>query len=169
MAKWRIWFWSLFLLFCLGAAALTAAVWNNLNTEWQVVDVTAQAALNDSPINAIDEHSVFTGQGVQEVFRGSDAFGRKWYTFVSADGSDVHYIAADQLVSSLQIMKELQPNHLTGSSLHLGYVDSGSLPRLQTSSHFVWEVYGQNSDGHSEYRYFDALTGRFLWKYVLST
>ncbi len=162
MATWRVWFWSIFVVVVMAMIALVCAVWNNLSSEWDIEANAAQFALKHSPLTHIDQHDVFTGAGVQEVFEGTDSFGRKWYAFVYGSPFVVHAVPADSVMSEDQIMKRAISAHIHPNQIHLGYLDATQQTRLHTHAQVVYEVGGTDGTGTLVYLYFDARTGKQL-------
>ncbi|GMA48732.1 hypothetical protein GCM10025857_00890 [Alicyclobacillus contaminans] len=165
MSKWRIWFWSVFVVICMVLIALVSAIWNNLSSEWNVEEVAAQAALNQSPIDHILRHDVFTGADVQEVFVGTDAFGRTWDVFVYGSPFQVHAVPASTVLSPDAILKRTAVAALHPTAVHLGYLDAGEQRKLNTSTHVVYEIEHRNSKGLIFYTYVDATSGKLLATY----
>jgi uncharacterized protein YpmB len=169
MAAWRIWFWSIFTILVLGAVALVSALWNNLSSAWNVEASAAQFALDQSPIDRIQAHDVFTADGVQEVFEGVDAFGRKWYAFVYGSPFVVQAVPESDVVPKDRVWKNAMQLHIHPQAIHLGYLDDNQQARFHTNSNVVYEVVGDGPGGTTEYAYFDGRTGKLVWKYMLST
>jgi uncharacterized protein YpmB len=170
MATWRIWFWSTFAVLVLGAVALLSAIWNNLSSAWDIEARAAQVALDQSPLDHIQAHDVFTADGVQEVFEGVDAFGRKWYAFVYGSPFVVQAVPDSALTAKDRVLKSaMQQLHIHPREIHLGYLDDNQQARFHTTTDVVYEVVGDTPSGNTEYVYFDARTGKFIWKYMLST
>jgi uncharacterized protein YpmB len=144
-------------------------VWNNISSEWTVEAATAQYALDHSPINHIDGHSRFTADGMQEVFLGTDAFGKAYYVFVYAQSNTIRTVPAAEVVSKAVIQRQCQRLGIQIDSIELGYIRGKMAANGQGKASVVYEVYGQNKQGSNQYWYFDAKSGHLLWQYVLST
>jgi uncharacterized protein YpmB len=173
MKALRIWVTVILLSLILAAIAMVVALYNNLNSQWQAETAAAQYALNHSPISHIDGHSTFTGDGLQEVFQGTDLFHQKWYAFVwqaSETTHNVAVVAATSVVPQSNVTLQARKTGLTPRQVSLGYVNPASdNPALKVSKTVVWEVYGTTSSGKHEYEYFDGTSGKLVWKYMLST
>ena len=162
MKQWIIWLIVVAFIVVMGAFALFFALWNNFSSEWTIEQHAAQYALNHSPINHIDGHSVFTGPGVEEVFDGVDTFGAKWVVFVYGNPLTTHAVSAKGLLSKSQMQKmAVQQFHLKSPQLSLGYLPASERSVLKTNARVVWEVYGQRG-AMSLYAYFDAYTGKLI-------
>lgn len=163
MKTWKLWtFGSLFVI-VLAAVAVTSAVWNNLSHEWSVEESAAQFALNHSPIDAITGHDVFTANDAEEVFYGTDSFGRKWISFVSGSPFTVHSVEGAGILSEQKIRNIAQKQGEKVISVHLGYMNTNAAGTTQTSD-VVWEVYAQIK-GSYKYYFYDAKTGHVLNSY----
>jgi uncharacterized protein YpmB len=162
MKMWKIWLVSATAVATLGVVALACAVWNNLSSEWNVEATAAQFALDKSPINHIDSHDIFTASGAQEVFGGSDVFGRKWYAFVYGSPFTVKYVASDGILTQEQIISSAMKVHLKPLKEQIGYLDSYAQSTFHTDADVIWEVYAKNASGQSVYVYFDARSGNTL-------
>ncbi|CAM3931693.1 hypothetical protein [Alicyclobacillus pomorum] len=162
MARWRVWFWSIFAVVVMAMIALVCAVWSNLSSEWDIEADAAQFALNKSPLTHIDHHDVFTGADVQEVFEGTDSFGRAWYAFVYGSPFVVHAVPADSVMSKDQITQRAISAHIHPTQIHLGYLDANQQTRLHTNAEVVYEVSGTDETGALVFRYFDARSGKPL-------
>ncbi|MCL6515516.1 hypothetical protein [Alicyclobacillus sp.] len=169
MRSWKIILITGGLMVLLGAAALLIALWNNVDTVWQQETAAAQYALDHTPIDRIDGHDRFTANGVQEVFTGTDAFGRRWYVFVTvaADAGEnaftAQFVRADGLLGEQDIVQRAAKSHLRAISGHIGYVSPQSDTAFHSDSGVVWEVEALNAQGQRLYLYYDARTGGLLW------
>jgi uncharacterized protein YpmB len=167
MKPWRLWVSTGIVIVVLGVITLCIAVWNNVSSEWEVEKVAAQYALNQTPLTHLVGHDVFTGDGVEDVFSGTDAFGHGWYAFVYGSPMQVSTVAADDVLSSQQIKQKVFATfHVQARSLHLGYVQSISNNQLSTPNHVVWEVSGKLGK-QTEYLFVNAQNGALVWRYLL--
>jgi uncharacterized protein YpmB len=169
MSTVKIWLTTILLILLLALAALVVGLWNNISSEWQVEETTAQYALNHSPLASITSHRTFTGAGEQEVFYGHDTFNRPWYTFVFGQPLTVQSVPGSDVISEQQVEGLAEKSGIKPIHCELGYVPTNTRATLPAKRHVVWEVYGENRSGHLLYVYYDATTGKQLWQYVLST
>jgi uncharacterized protein YpmB len=169
MKHWKVWLIGAVAVVLLGFVALCSAVWNNISSEWTVEAATAQYALDHSPINHIDEHSRFTADGMQEVYLGTDAFGKAYYVFVYDQSNTVRAVPADEVVSKTVIQKRCERLGIQIEHMEIGYIRGKMAANGQGKASVVYEVYGQDKQGSNKYWYFDAKSGNLLWQYVLST
>lgn len=170
MKTLKIWLTVIFISIILVLAALVLALYRNLNSQWQAETTAAQYALNHSPISHIDSYQVFTSDGLEDVFTGTDVFSQKWYTFVAESGSqlNVHTVSATDVISKNKVEAAAAARHIHPVRVILGYVGTNNTA-IHVSQAVVWEVYGTNAAGKHVYEYFDGKTGKFVWQYVLST
>lgn len=165
----KIWLITGCLIVAMAAAGAGLALWNQVDNEWQAEASAAEYALNHSPLEKISGHIVFTGGNVQEVFYGDDMFGRKWYTFVTENPLHAYSIPASKVIPKQKVEQLARAARIEPVDVELGYVPASN--RLSTKpkqDQIVWEVYGYHG-GKSEYVYYDAVSGKRLWQYVLST
>lgn len=171
MKTLKIWITVVVISIVLALVAIVLALYQNLNSQWLAEQAAAQYALNHSPISHIDSYQVFTGDGMQDVFEGTDIFAHKWYAFVSDDSGaapSIHSVPAAGILSKNKIEAAVKQRHIHPIQITLGYVNAQN-PAIQTTQSVVWEVYGTNAKGKHLYEYFDAKTGKLVWQYVLST
>ncbi|MBX5436830.1 MAG: hypothetical protein IRZ33_06405 [Alicyclobacillaceae bacterium] len=159
MKSWKVWVAVWLVVASVVVCALLLGLWNNLNSEWVAEAQAAQLTLNHSPIDHIERHQVFTAAGVQEVFYGTDAFGRSWYAFVHGDPAVVSYIPADRLKTAAQVEAAAKKLGIRPQSAAIGYLDGNAQSAFHTRANVVWEVAGQAANGQHVYAYFDAVTG----------
>jgi uncharacterized protein YpmB len=162
MRMWKVWVSLAALVFTFGLVALSAALWNNLSSEWNVEASAAQFALNRSPLQEIDSHDIFTAAGAQEVFTGADVFGRKWFAFVYGSPFTVKYVPMDGILNKSQMMDILKKDHLNPLKEQVGYLDSNAQATFHTQSDVIWEVYAKTPAGDAVYQYYDARSGTKL-------
>ena len=168
MKSWKIWTGTVAVVFVAAVSALTAAVWNNVSSEWAVEQNAAQFALNHSPINHIAVHSVFTASQAQEVFLGTDSFHRPWYVFVYGSPFSVQSVAAQNLLTKAVVNKKMEEQQIHPIRDSIGFLNPETQAACHTSATVVWEVYGREvKSGKLVYVYVDAHTGSSVWKYVL--
>jgi hypothetical protein len=168
MKSWQIWTTVCVCIGILGSGALTAAVWNNISSEWDYEGAAAQYALNHTPIDKLVAHDVFTASGDEEVFSGQDTFGRNWYAFVSGMPFVASSVPAQGILTRQQTeAKVVKKYQMRVRSLHLGYLNDATSSLLHTKSQIVWEVYGSVGN-RNEYLYLDAYSGTVIWQPVYS-
>ncbi|QSO53484.1 hypothetical protein JZ785_06420 [Alicyclobacillus curvatus] len=165
MKAWTIWLSTLLFLLIIAAIFVGTSLWNNLASEWKVEQTAAQYALNHSPLKSIAEHDVFTGNGVEEVFQGKDAFGRGWFVVVYGKPYSIRSIQTSAVKNSKLIKADAENSGLQVIATHFGYLDQTGRSQVGTNTDFVWEVYGKSKKGNYQYVYFDAKTGRLLKSY----
>ncbi|MCL6453790.1 MAG: hypothetical protein K6T78_09305 [Alicyclobacillus sp.] len=163
--SWKPWLVVGALVVVLAAAATGLALWNNLDSEWQVEAAAAQYALDNSPISKITGHDVFTGADAQEVFYGTDPFGRPWVSFVYGTPFTVHSVPAQGLLTKQRVLELAKARGLKVGAAHLGFLDAAAQQRLGVQTDVVWEVYGQTGPNQTQYVYFDARTGKEVQSY----
>ncbi|GGJ07290.1 hypothetical protein GCM10010885_15530 [Alicyclobacillus cellulosilyticus] len=151
-----------------GFGVLTAGVawaWSLLQPEWTAEEQAAQWALNRSPVAHITFHDVFTGDGLQEVFAGTDVFGRPWVVVVRPGDALPAAVPAPRLLTRAQAIQVAQKTGITVQSAHLGYLFPELRRTFHTRAALVWEVLGWYK-GRLTDSYFDAESGRWIWQYV---
>lgn len=168
MKAWKIWTGAAIVVVLGAVSTVTAVLWNNVSSEWQVEQNAAQFALNHSPINHITEHSVFTASQAQEVFLGTDAFHRLWYAFVYGSPFTVQSVPAANLLTQTAVDKKVESQHIRPIQDTIGYLNPETQAACNTTATIVWEVYGrEGAAGKFVYLFVDARTGKIVWKYVL--
>ena len=168
MKQWKVWAISLSALMVFAVIALFAAVWNNFTSEWNVESQAAQYALDNSPLNTIEKHDVFTASGAQEVFFGRDVFGRPWYTFVVGSPFTVQSVPAGGLQTSSRIRIIARQHNIHPAAIHLGYLAPSTRTAFHTRTDVAWEVDGTNAAGQRVYTYFNAWTGQEICSVIPS-
>lgn len=162
MSTWKIWVTSIVMIILIAIVALFSAIWNNISTEWKWESVSAQYALNHSPLEELTRHSVFTASGDEEVFYGYDVFHRPWYVFVRSNPLHVQSVPAEQLLNKKQILKEFTYHYkMTVMNLSIGDLSSQTASLMNTKAKFVWEAYGK-INGRFTYLYLNAQTGNLV-------
>lgn len=167
LKPWKIWVSSIVAFIVIVAGVVIFALYRNFNSEWSYQHQAAQTALNDSPVNKITGHSVFTDVVSEEVFTGTDTFGRQWYAFVSGPPWTTRAILQQQVVPKAQIQKLAEKQSFRPVTITLGYLTANEQIRFSLTDNVVWEVYGQNDQGNYGYLYFDGRSGKEVWKYML--
>ena len=167
MKTWKIWLTVAVSIIAMAGVAVAASLWNDLSTEWTVEAEAAQFALDHSPLQHITEHGVFTASGVQEVFGGTDAFGRHWLVFVSGPPWNAWFTRADGLTSVDTVAVNVRRMGVVPISIQAGHLQPAAQSAFHTSAEVVYEVYGRNAAGQLLYLYFDAKSGQLVWKYLL--
>ncbi|SIS96934.1 hypothetical protein [Alicyclobacillus vulcanalis] len=141
--------------------------WNLLTPYWQAEQRAAEYVLNHTPIDRLESYSVFTADGVEDVFRGQDQFGRSWYAFYVPQLDRSFVLPASAVLPEREIAQRAAAYGMQVESIVLGYVAntnaSASWAKAGTA---VYEVTGR-SHGHLAFLYFNASTGQLLWKYAL--
>ncbi|WP_157076346.1 hypothetical protein [Alicyclobacillus kakegawensis] len=166
----KIWVITGTLIVLMALIGIGMTLWNEVREEWDVEQSAAQYALNHSPLERIEGHALSTGAGVQEVFYGRDMFGRSWYTFVTDNPRRAYAVPASQVLAKSKVEQLAERAGVTPIDAEPAYVPSSLAKTLPASRHVVWEVYGrQRNSGRSEYIFYDAVNGKRLWQYVLST
>ncbi|MCL6547997.1 MAG: hypothetical protein K6T30_03710 [Alicyclobacillus sp.] len=176
MKTWKVWIWVGAAVAGLAVFALLLALWNNLNSEWTVETQAAQLTLDHSPIDRIESHQVFTAAGVEEVFYGTDAFGRPWYAFVHGTPPVVSYLPAAEVETDREVRAKAAQLGIRPLAVTIGYLNGTAQAAFRTQANVVWEVYGKDAEGHRVWAYFDAVSGRLIgrplqiqpasWKHV---
>jgi uncharacterized protein YpmB len=167
MKTWKVWLTVAVLIIGMAAMAVAASLWNNLSTEWNMEAEAAQFALDHSPLQRITDHGVFTASGVQEVFGGTDAFGRHWIVCVSGPPWKAWFTRADGLTSVDAVATTVRRMGVVPVSIQAGHLEPAAQSAFHTNAQVVYEVYGRNASGQSLYLYFDAKSGQLVWKYLL--
>lgn len=165
--KFRVFLWAVAVMVVAAAVIAMVTLWQDLSAEWSQERVAAQYALNHSPLNQIDYHSVFTGAGLQEVYSGTDVFGKRWYAFVNDQPLSVRYVSANQVVNASRVLSQCQHLSVRPSAVSLGCLDNTAQSTLKTSVAVVWEVTGHEG-ARPVYLYFDAATGRLIQRFLLT-
>lgn len=159
MSAWKAWMVSVSAAVVIGGGALTVAVWNNLSSEWTVEAAAAQFALDHSPLMNITAHDVFTGSGAQEVFQGTDVFGREWYAFVFGSPFQVEFVQSRGILTKDQMLAAIHKQHMTPLKEQIGYLSPAGQSTFNTQADVIWEVYAKDQTGHPVYTYYDAKSG----------
>lgn len=162
MKLWKLWTSLAAVVLTFGLVALLAALWNNLSSDWNVEASAAQFALDKSPIEHIDAHDIFTAASAQEVFTGTDVFGRHWYAFVFGSPFTVQSVPTAGILDKTQILAIVKKANLQPLKEQIGYLDSNAQSMFHTQADVIWEVYAKTSAGQAVYRYFDARSGNKL-------
>ncbi len=165
MKAWTIWISTILVILIMAAIFIGTSIWNDLAGEWTVEQTAAQYALNHSPLSSITKQNVFTGNGVEDVFQGKDAFGRGWFVVVYGQPYKIRSIQTSAVANSKLITAEAVKDGLNVMGTHFGYLDQTGRSQLGTNVNFVWEVYGKSTTGNYQYAYFDAKTGKLLKSY----
>ncbi|MCL6444250.1 MAG: hypothetical protein K6T83_12485 [Alicyclobacillus sp.] len=168
--KWKVWLITAGILIILCGAGIGAALWRNLASEWRAEAVTAQFALDHSPLNSILSHQVFTSSGLEEVYDGLDVFHRRWYVFVYGQPLTFTAIPAKGLLSETEVRSRAERIlHVRVQDVTIGYLQPATRSALHTQATVVWEIHGKTINGKTIYAYLDAGTGQLLWQYLLKT
>ncbi|MBX6352838.1 MAG: hypothetical protein IRZ10_05830 [Thermoflavifilum sp.] len=168
----KTWQWAtttvLGLLVVAGVAAGTS-LWFHLEPEWEVETSAAQFALDHSPLQHIEQHQVFTADGVEQVFAGQDAWGNRWTVFVSGPPWTWHAVKTGDLVSEQTVERQARGHGYEVLSCVPGWLNATLVADLHAQTQVVYEVHALDAKGQTWYALVDAKTGQWLWKYLLST
>lgn len=159
MKAWKVWTVSGAVVMVGAIAALTAALWENVSSEWMVEQNAAQFALDHSPIDHIKSHSIFTASEAQEVFFGTDVFQRSWYAFVYGSPFTVQAVPVTGIIPEAVVAAKARSQNIQPINISIGYLNAAAQQACHTSSTVVWEVYGKLTSGNTVYLYFDAYSG----------
>lgn len=170
MKIWKIWAIGIVVVVLAAVVAIGAAVWNNISSEWQAETQTAQFALDNSSLEHIDNHQVFTAAGLQEVYFGTDAFHNKVVAFVYGSPLEVYTVPQTELVTESSIQTEAEKSGVKIKSIALGYLSPDSEQMLGiNNTNVIYEVYGTGPNQHDVYDYFDAMSGKLVKQIPNST
>lgn len=164
MSAWRIWAVTVPLIVIMIAVGTVLWLWRNLTSNWSAETSAAQYVLDHSPIDHLQNYEVFTASGLQDVFRGSDAFHQEWYAFYVPQANKAYVVSAKGVIPQSKAAAVASQNGITPDSETLGYVTSAASGVLHPKDHVVYEVVG-TKDEKSMFVYIDAVNGKVLWKY----
>jgi uncharacterized protein YpmB len=154
--------------------------------QYEGAEVDAQAALDHTVLNQVQEAAPYTGGMVGFYFAGPDKQGRRVYVW-TADHQVVATTYADQGLSKDQaveaakkpvwgktlLREDLRAQPLEALAEVYHATPGPVLPKFATEysiapSKFVWEIYGKMANGEVGYTYLDFKSGEVLWQYLLT-
>ncbi|PWK15589.1 hypothetical protein [Tumebacillus permanentifrigoris] len=179
-------FWiSVFVLTVLIAGAVFA-VREVTYSQFEGAEDDAQAALDNTVLNQVQEAAPFTAGMEGFYFAGPDKQGHRVYVW-TADNKVVATVYADQGLSKdqaveaakkpvwgKQLVREDLKNQPLQALAEVYHATPGPVLPTQVSefstapSKYVWELYGKMANGEVGYTYLDFKSGDVLWQCLLT-
>lgn len=168
MRNWKAWMITTPFILLMVIASIVVWLWRNLSTNWGPETVAAQYVLNHTPLDHLQSYHVFTASGLQDVFKGTDAFGREWYAFYTAQSPNSYAVPATGIIPVAKVQADVLKLGVQAKTETLGYVLGDASTPFSAKSRVVYEVQGIKNN-KSTFLYLDATTGHVLWQYQLQS